>query len=166
MRLSGFLRSRLFWLGVPGLMFLLWGWWDSGKYSSDVVWRRGLADRAVAVAAGRAEWRTIVWVPGSSGRVDRFFVHHSEMREMESFEEGPKGRRGRRFDFPQAFMVDAERGAPGARVAEMRRVQVAMWVVVLGYAAAWLGGMWWWERRQAQVRRDLTEAMMNAEEAG
>jgi hypothetical protein len=22
-------RSRAFWFGVPGLVFLLWGWWDS-----------------------------------------------------------------------------------------------------------------------------------------
>ena len=33
-------RSRLFWLGVPGLVFLLWLWWDSMHFSTaiSVAW--------------------------------------------------------------------------------------------------------------------------------
>lgn len=27
-------RSRVFWFGVPGLVFLLWGWWDSSRWES------------------------------------------------------------------------------------------------------------------------------------
>ena len=155
-----FYKSRLFWCGVPGLVFLLWVWWDSGKHSSDVVWRHGLTDDALAVVGGRVEWRKIVWVPGMSRRVDGFSTHHSEMREMDSFDEGPRGVRKRQFDFPQGFMVLAERGSPGAMAAEMRRVQVALWVVVLGYVGTWLGAVWW---QEARVRRHLTEVPVEAE---
>lgn len=28
-------RSRAFWFGVPGLVFLLWGWWDSSRWESN-----------------------------------------------------------------------------------------------------------------------------------
>lgn len=30
-------RSRAFWFGVPGLMFLLWAWADSGKSESQLI---------------------------------------------------------------------------------------------------------------------------------
>jgi hypothetical protein len=33
-----FYRSRSFWFGLPGLVFLLWGWWDSGKRYSEMAW--------------------------------------------------------------------------------------------------------------------------------
>lgn len=29
-------RSRLLWLSVPGFAFLLWAWWDSGRFDSGV----------------------------------------------------------------------------------------------------------------------------------
>jgi hypothetical protein len=32
--------SRLFWLGLPGLAFLLWCWWDSTENCSAILWAR------------------------------------------------------------------------------------------------------------------------------
>ena len=30
-------RSRAFWFGVPGLMFLLWAWADSMRYNLSLI---------------------------------------------------------------------------------------------------------------------------------
>ncbi|MEK7949788.1 hypothetical protein [Luteolibacter soli] len=34
-------RSRAFWFGMPGLVFLLWAWVDSGKYDSTLIAAKG-----------------------------------------------------------------------------------------------------------------------------
>ena len=49
-------RSRLFWLGVPGLVFLLWVWWDSGGRVSYAKWVRGNTVDDVRVTGGRVDW--------------------------------------------------------------------------------------------------------------
>ncbi|HEY1120548.1 MAG TPA: hypothetical protein VGE67_03075 [Haloferula sp.] len=30
-------------------------------------------------------------------------------------------------------------------------VRVAQWMIVAGYAAAWLGVVWWWQRRKGRL---------------
>jgi len=34
-----FSRSLIFWLGLPGLIFLLWAWWDSYHWRSEIGFR-------------------------------------------------------------------------------------------------------------------------------
>jgi hypothetical protein len=38
-RERGWWRSRLFWLGMPGLMFLLWGWFAIPRTTATLTWR-------------------------------------------------------------------------------------------------------------------------------
>lgn len=35
-----FYQSRLLWLGLPGLAFVLWCWWDSSENCSAILWGR------------------------------------------------------------------------------------------------------------------------------
>lgn len=46
-------RSRLFWLGLPGLAFLLWAWWDSGKSYSGITWVRSRSLVSLYLSGGR-----------------------------------------------------------------------------------------------------------------
>ena len=73
-------RSRVFWFGVPGLVFLLWGWWFSmgtistmtlGEYSFKKPrrWEIGQAAGDVYATWGVGGWPE--W---------KFHSDHSEMR--------------------------------------------------------------------------------------
>jgi hypothetical protein len=46
-------RSRLFWLGIPGLLFLIWGWRQSNLRSVEIYWGARL-DLFLAWGAGVA----------------------------------------------------------------------------------------------------------------
>ncbi|WP_341407860.1 hypothetical protein [Luteolibacter soli] len=51
-------RSRLFWLGLPGLLFLVWGWIDRSP-SSSLTATVGTADLSVGNESGslRVRWQ-------------------------------------------------------------------------------------------------------------
>ena len=167
MTMRPFYRSRLFWLGVPGLVFLLWVWWDSGKYESMARWIRGEVGDTVRVTGGLVEWQretnTEPAVP--MGAKTSLFDCYRSVRAIEPWfdllaeePEAPAERR-RQFDFREAVTlgkIDIVCGSvPGALEVVTRRV--ALWVVVAGYGVMWLGAVCWWQRRKTRVMRRLTE---------
>lgn len=45
-------RSLTFWLGLPGLLFILWSWWDSQEHTAGVFRTVGVMHRSGPVTAG------------------------------------------------------------------------------------------------------------------
>jgi len=164
MMMRPFYRSRLFWLGVPGLVFLLWVWWDSGKWDSFVFWTRDGIIEEVRVTRGQVEWeRSVYGIPElrrivrdnfpnvfDSGRSkDRGEFGWADRGEMDLVSK----QRERGFNFRKG--VDWETGCVVkggmAGPVEVQGFRLALWVVVLGYVMAWLAAVWWWQRRKARV---------------
>ena len=147
-------RSRLFWLGVPGLAFLLWVWWDSGGYVSYVAYERGNELRQVEVSRGGVLW---------TYALDLKPTGHAAVRPLRSgrIELAKMGveTTGRRLDFSEAFESEVRMvTVPAFGVEkEVHTVRLALWVIVLGYAAMWLGGVFAWRWRKVRVMRRLTE---------
>jgi hypothetical protein len=154
-------RSRLFWLGVPGLVFLLWVWWDSGGYVSFAAYERGNELRQVEVGRGGVLW-TYAFDPKPTGHaaVRPFRAERIELAKM-----GVETK-GRRLDFSEAFKRERRMvSLPAFGVKkEVHTVLLALWVIVLGYIAMWLGGVFAWRWWKVRVMRRLTE--MGAEVAG
>ena len=169
--MRAFYKSRLFWLGLPGLVFLLWVWWDSGGCRSSALWTRADRWSAVLVNEGRLQW-TESKVPASMqpylSTAEPFSFERTE-RSVEAMlaeeELGMKAEaRGRQFDFAAAFERDAEvRAIIAGDLAEWR---VALWVVVLGYVVVWMGAVMAWQRRRARVMKGLTDAVREREVMG
>ena len=53
------LRSRALWLGVPGLVFLLWAWGDSMRHATSIrcLWKVGFQVTQISGTATFAVWR-------------------------------------------------------------------------------------------------------------
>ena len=150
-------RSRLFWLGIPGLLFLLWGWWDSGMHYSQFT---AAAPIQIQLDASRG-WLMVSWQPR---RVSSQWTFMSDRWPMDLDEEASKesAPRSRQFDLAPAFSLrkEAEEVAindpllpPGSTYVPYVewRIQVAFWLLVLGYllsAILLIGG---WQRRKASV---------------
>ena len=65
------LRSRAFWVGVPGLVFLLWGWWTALRYYSSAgcmgatFWEIGQIGGEVYAywdSGGGPDWRQLTFI--------------------------------------------------------------------------------------------------------
>jgi hypothetical protein len=144
MAMRRFYRSRLFWLGVPGLVFLVWGWWDSGGYTSHVSWQSGREIRQLEVNRGCVVWmttvdlRSAVPVPGEPFHAGRYEL---------------KGEGGRHFDFAVPF----ERKTDDLKVSvawmdmTLHSARLALWVVVVFYAVMWMAMVFAWQWRKARV---------------
>ena len=48
-----FYQSRPLWLGLPGLAFLVWCWWDSTENCSAILWARSHPSRGLYIFDGR-----------------------------------------------------------------------------------------------------------------
>ncbi len=124
-----FYRSRLFWLGLPGLVFLLWAWWVSMGHISQArfgyvpVWVIGQSAGEVFVfwnASGFPDWRD-------------FHALHEKM----SMEDASEWRRS-------LEVLES-------RVVGFRYVLFPHYAVVLAYAPAWLLTLAWWQRRKSRL---------------
>ena len=155
--MRAFCKSRLFWLGVPGLVFLLWVWWDSGRFSSQLIWHRTTSTHCVEIREGKVGWSRET--PGTllayakPYRVIRF-DHATWLAEP----------RERHFDFVRPFdwdeysvaevpdpVLESDESLKGNRI-EFTEGSIALWVVVLGYVALWLGGVVWGQRKGRVLR--------------
>ncbi|MCW1926549.1 hypothetical protein OKA05_28615 [Luteolibacter arcticus] len=147
MAARAFHRSRHFWLGVPGLVFLLWAWWDSGGYMSTVEWNwnGGKREHLVWVAVGDVTWQCTTHQERSAG------VNFSTRRNPLANFGG--GARGRQFDVPPAFSRSLDDGEFAWIGVAVEEAHVALWVIAGSYAVAWLGVVAWWQRRKARVVR-------------
>ncbi|MEK7951670.1 hypothetical protein WKV53_14225 [Luteolibacter sp. Y139] len=159
-----FYKSRLFWCGVPGLVFLLWVWWDSGGCISFVRWGPSGDEKGVEVMVGDVVWRRTKqsW-SGSAGRRP-ISVARIDLREDPLSRTGPA--RARQFDLQPLFRVSTEVYGKEPRVVHERLVRAAFWGVVAGYVVVWLGLVFAWRWRKRRVMGRLTESVMETEVAG
>jgi len=125
--------SRLFWLGLPGLLFLLWGWvvWISPPSLTATI---GNSRLTVGNWAGtlRVVWETRGGTPGG------FTV---------------SGRTGTRAPdlidpFPPAIRYSKVNLPGGNRFVT---VSIAYWFLIIVYLPLWLGTVAWWVRRKARL---------------
>ncbi|WP_341405324.1 hypothetical protein [Luteolibacter soli] len=145
---------------MPGLVFLLWVWWDSGGWDSSVVRTvRGNVFHVVKVRGGLVEWQRDEYLgtaPILTGK--SYFDLHVYRTEVE---EPPLSERagqvaGRRFDFPAAYEKERQtlRGERAVMTERIDLARVALWVVVAGYGMVWLGAVSAWQWRKARVMRE------------
>jgi hypothetical protein len=166
MTVRRFYRSRLFWLGVPGLVFLVWAWWDSGGYVSNARWVRGSSMDDVRVTGGWVGWKRMTHLPPSPLApilsVDPFTTGRNvRLEEVPLAQLCTAKTMDRQFDVPAGFEVvsrvlPAPSGQGGERTMILR---VALWVVVAAYVMMWLGTVFWWQRRKARVAKRESEVV-------
>ena len=139
-------RSRLFWLGIPVLVFLLWGW--LGFTGTDFL---------LSFHHGKGDLWGLVWGSGHYG------VHLSTPRFQ-----------GRGYGYSIDFEKDLwERGTvvfaeqwtyysglkEQSSVPDWHRLEVACWVVVLAYVALWFTLLILWQRRKARLMNPKVDTL-------
>lgn len=127
-------RSRLFWLGVPGLVFLMWGWWKSG--SEMVRFDNGINDSNPAVALYFHERCLIFW-----WEFDREFEWRFEVAEAGMFEQASHHSAGW---FSNRIGYEPEE--LGSR--QFHQFYIPLWVAVAAYSLLWLWASLLWRRLQ------------------
>lgn len=127
-------RSRVFWLGIPGLLFLLWGWIDWSSPPSMAV-RIGTSRLTVGNWAGVLR---MVWVtdPGGSGFA---ISSRTGTRAPDLINPFPPAIRHSRVNLPggNRFMT----------------VSIAYWFLILLYLPLWLGVAAGWQRHKVRLPR-------------
>lgn len=128
-----FYRSRAFWLGLPGLAILLWGWWVSTGY---VSWARVLgADQFLIGQCGGGAYA--IWdLGGSPDGWDgwEFVVGHEKMsaREVRQLKAELAGRETN---------------------SNYHYFSIPYYWPVLAYTATWLLTLAWWQRRKSRLMK-------------
>jgi hypothetical protein len=152
-------RSRLCWLGIPGLLFLLWAWWHSNFYHRTLI----LSESShLSTTQGK-----LLWFSGLSD-IEHDFDLNFRTGKVEVYEivVGPGiFRTVNRYDPWSVFTVKVPAGdqawfpPPRWQAREINRdthfrlVSVPYWLLTGGYAAAWLGGVGLWQRRKWRIAR-------------
>lgn len=121
-------RSRLFWLGLVPLLFLVWVWWDSTTYTSGVHFRS--AHREYVVGQGEG----YVGVGLGTGRALYLSTSPLGWSFHRSRDLGPA--------LPPAVEVYLDHPEMGYLVG------VAVWLLVAGFTPTWIACLIWWQRRK------------------
>jgi hypothetical protein len=138
-RIRPWYRSRLFWLGVPGLVFLMWGWWKSG--SQMVRFSNGINDSNPAVGLFFDESCLMI-----SWELDWDFDWHIELEEAGMFEQTsdhPVGWFSKRFGYELEEL--------GSR--QLNQFYIPLWLAVASYSVLWWGALLLWRRFQTKWHR-------------
>lgn len=167
--------SRLLWLGFPGLLFLLWIWWDSGAYESRLWADDPSTTKMVTLEVKRG--RIELW--GPSGALANSFPagwRLSASRDQLTQEEFPAdlmpslALRRKQFDLPVAFRrledeaffgenpaFEGWVASPGSKVPQPAltsvRIEIAWWCGVLAYGLLGSLTLVGWQRRKARLLR-------------
>jgi hypothetical protein len=139
-----FYRSRLFWLGLPGLVFLLWLWLENARDDlffghTKITGPVEASTRGIGSFDGSVYYVTIKTTFGVSGPEEVGF-HASSEGGLEPNEPMTL------FAFPPFGIF--QRKSEGH---EYRNVMLAWWAVILTYSLAWLVTLAWWQRRKARL---------------
>ena len=118
---SRLFRSRVFWLGVPGLVFLLSGWWISMGHSSQVA-GGGVYQWWIGQVAGDV---VMCWDPERWPDWGNFHAEHDEI----------SGEDAREWKTQLARIREVE--------PDYRYAVVPYYTLVLSYLAVWLGFVVW-----------------------
>ncbi|MEK7951664.1 hypothetical protein WKV53_14195 [Luteolibacter sp. Y139] len=159
--MRAFYKSRLLWCGVPGLVFLVWAWWDSGRNADEVSWRQGRHSHIVMVTSGAVWWQD-TRDEESNSVAELVYVGRVAMVDRAR---GTVRERG--FEFPEAYSWTCE-VTPFGEGEEVRTCElwVALWLMVLGYVGVWLGVVFAWRWRKRRVMRRLTDFAKGTEVVG
>jgi hypothetical protein len=130
-------RSRFFWFALPGLIFLLWGWFNDPAYYDSIRFRLG--DHALTIADnGRQACLNFTnFTPGRGLRIDPGHWLRSEVKG-EEFEQTlfSEAIVCRVVHEPHAFRFNAN---------------VAYWLIILLHLAALIPTWLWWQRRKSRL---------------
>lgn len=131
-------RSRLFWLGLPGLVFLCFSWGRGGANTTSIWWS---GSRGALTLCDDNQRLEISWIEGLKGfgfqiqsdsahpEVDA--LHRLSPLQVRRFPE---------YHFPKVSVL------------------VAYWMLLLLYLVVWLGALAGWQRRKARlIRRAAAE---------
>jgi hypothetical protein len=134
-------RSRLFWLGVPGLMFLVWISLFSGR-SFFLTFGDSTNQFSCDVEAGRV----MVFSGGPEERITTPLYF--------AYGEGPLAQRGI-VELPPPLTWNEWKEATinqgVARVLNYREIKVALWLLLTAYLFVWQGLLLWWQRRKLRI---------------
>lgn len=116
-------RSRLFWVGIPGLLFLLWGWWDSGNAVSHLgiegprvetfvidIEQGSIGFQVRLDAESSRRWDFSYWrdnITENGFSIDLLDYLKKDGSPVDLLHAGEP--RKRRFDFPSGFRFEKER---------------------------------------------------------
>lgn len=139
-------RSRLFWLGIPGLLFLIWAW--LGYISTDFL---------LSFHHGKGHLWGLVWGSGYFG-VHLSTPHfqgrghgYSIQLEKDLWERGTVV-----FAEPWTYYSGLKERSSEP---DWFRLEVACWVVVLAYLALWFLVLILWQRRKARLMKGLPDSV-------
>ena len=136
-----FYRSRLFWLGVPGSLFLAWLWIDSTRFTTEVTQRMGTREVYFLSYGGRVQLTATLLTHYSS-------TSSSIVRVKDSMEASwlPP--------IDEVIQVGAEPDpfAPD-HVGGDRKwwgIQLPVWTLIALYGFAWACAVAWWQCRKSR----------------
>ena len=134
-------RSLLFWLGLPGLVFLLWGWADSTRFLSILKWQ----SKGVVLGFQSS---------GNPLRIDSFHCLDPGRRSDLTFDRFPVSRLPLAVEhplFPTAVRFGSIHDASNDSTTRM--LVIAYWMKISAYAAVWIAFLAYWQRRKARLSR-------------
>lgn len=127
-----FYRSRLFWLGLPGMVFLLWGW-IAGINASLEYFQPATR---YGVQAGHSKLSFY-----SSNHPAEFFHYPAGTWDFRVHSEA----RGSLLA-PGIVWVDERVLGYGAR-----GIEIAAWTIFLTYIVIWMSSLAGWQRRKSRL---------------
>ena len=134
-------RSRLFWLGLPGLVFMLWAWGDSTRHVSSLSWASNV-------------WGFYARTWGNSLELDLYHSVYPGMRSNLDFYRWPLSRLSTPVEhplFPAGVRFGTSHNASNGLTT--RILVIALWLMITAYTAVWLGALACWQRRKARLSR-------------
>jgi hypothetical protein len=149
-------RSRLFWLGLPGLVFLLWAWVNSNFVRHTVF----LRDSALNSTQGKLLW----WGSDSDGTHDVLLDYRTGEVTVATIGPGELYMAG--CVFLTTGDVDSEPVEPGEQswfpvprwqfvdlnaATWYRLIVLPYWLLTAGYAAILAFGLHRWQRRKLRL---------------
>jgi hypothetical protein len=123
-------------LGLPGLVFLLWGWL-ANSHSGYVGWLGDDHSHSVHHFLGCVEFRRAVDLGMGFEFGDQGFRSEHFLKRPDEL-------------WPPAFRFEQE-VEPGTQRATT--VRIADWAIVLAYLLLWTAVQWRWQRRKARLSR-------------
>jgi hypothetical protein len=142
-RIRPWYRSRLFWLGVPGIVFLVWGWLANVRNDFHISYRAWRGSDLLSW-----DWGTSLGSiyhsrsESNPGRGSKFKLGFSTFHETLEPDE------------PTIYFPLRPFGV--VREPEYKEVWVAWWAIVLCYTLVWLGALIGWHRRKIRFKKRST----------
>jgi hypothetical protein len=134
-------RSLLFWLGLPGLVFLVWACADSTRFVSSLKWQ------SKGVVLDFQSW-------GNSLRINSFHCQDPGRRRDLTFDRFPVSQLTIAVEyplFPSAVRFGSFHDTCTDSTARM--LVIAYWLKISAYLAVWIACLMCWQRRKARLSR-------------